>query len=79
LQQGEYQPIRSRNDILAFRRVLGRSELVVALNISAEPRRWLWEGPGRILASMHLDRSGSERLPALLRGNEGLLVKLESR
>jgi alpha-glucosidase len=79
LQHGDYKSVRSRNDILAFKRVLGPSALLVALNLSAEPRKWQWGGCGRPLVSTHLDRQ-TEALQdgsILLRGNEGVIVELE--
>ncbi|MDA9399045.1 alpha-amylase family glycosyl hydrolase [Bradyrhizobium sp. CCBAU 45389] len=81
LQHGDYQAIRSRNDVLAFRRVLDQSELMIALNISAEPRKWEWEGFGKVLMSTHLDRP-AEALPhtsLLLRGNEGVIIELHEQ
>ncbi len=32
------------------------SEILVALNIAPEPRKWHWQGRGRLLMSTHLDR-----------------------
>jgi alpha-glucosidase len=79
LQYGSYEPLRSRNDVLAVKRVAGRTEVLVALNIAAEPRKWHWKGRGRMLMSTHLDRP-QQPLPEasiLLRGNEGVIVELE--
>jgi alpha-glucosidase len=81
LRHGDYKALRSCNDVLAFRRIDGRTELLVALNIAAEPRKWHWQGRGRLLMSTHLDRS-PEPLPdasLLLRGNEGVIIAIEPR
>lgn len=78
LRYGDHVPVRSHDDVLAFKRVLGRTTLLVALNISAEPRNWDWEGVGRVLLSTHLDRP-PQSLPdarILLRGNEGVIIEL---
>ncbi|UFW50459.1 MULTISPECIES: alpha-amylase family glycosyl hydrolase [Bradyrhizobium] len=76
LRDGRYRPIRSQDDVLAFARTQGEQELIVALNIAAEPRKWSLRGHGRLLLSTHLDRP-SELIPhssILLRGNEGMII-----
>ncbi|MCK1735650.1 DUF3459 domain-containing protein [Bradyrhizobium sp. 138] len=81
LRQAGYEPLRSRDDVLAYGRTDGGAEILVALNIAAEPRKWHWLGRGRLLMSTHLDRP-SETLPEasiLLRGNEGVIIELEAR
>lgn len=77
LERGEYQPIRSRNDVLAFKRVLDASELLIALNLAAEPRKCEWDGVGRVLVSTHLDRRAETPLQGslLLRANEGVIIE----
>lgn len=81
LRRGGYEPLRSQNDVLAYRRIDGRNEILVALNVAAEPRTWQWQGRGRLLMSTQLDRA-PEPLPdasILLRGNEGGIIALEPR
>ncbi|WP_439369810.1 alpha-amylase family glycosyl hydrolase [Bradyrhizobium sp. DASA03120] len=81
LRQGGYAPLRSHNDVLAYKRTEGRNEALIVLNIAAEPRKWHWRGRGRLLLSTHLDRP-SEPLPdasILLRANEGVVIALEVR
>jgi alpha-glucosidase len=81
LRHGHYEPVRSQSDVLAYRRTDGRSGMLVALNIAAEPRKWHWQGQGRLLMSTHLDRP-PETLPdtsILLRGNEGVIIAIEAR
>ena len=59
----------------------GGRDILVALNIAAEPRKFHWQGRGRLLMSTHLDLP-SEPLPGasiLLRGNEGVIIALEPR
>jgi alpha-glucosidase len=80
LREGGYAPLRSRDDVLAFRRVAGATEILVALNTTAEPRKWHLRGRGRVLMSTHLDRP-REPLPdatILLRGDEGVIIALIS-
>jgi alpha-glucosidase len=81
LRQGGYEPLRSRNDVLAYKRTDGPNDMLIALNIAAEPRTWHWQGRGQLLMSTHLDRP-PEPLPQasiLLRGNEGVIIALEVR
>src|SRR4051794_17011514 len=79
LVQGEYQPIRARNDVLSYRRVLGDKEIAIALNISGEPRRWQWQGRGKLLISTRLDRPlHAIEGPVQLLANEGFVVELKA-
>lgn len=81
LRQGGHAPLRSQDDVLAFKRVAGTSDVLVALNMAAELRKWHWQGRGRLLMSTHLDRP-REPLPEasiLLRGNEGVIIELARR
>jgi alpha-glucosidase len=80
LREGGYEPLRSQNDVLAYKRVAGRRELLVALNVAPEPRKYHWRDRGRVLMSTHLDRP-PRPLPHtsfLLRGNEGVIIELEA-
>jgi alpha-glucosidase len=76
LVEGDYQPLRVRNEVLSYRRSLGKAAISVGLNTTGEPRRWdLGEG-GERLISTYLDRpheavEGS----ILLRANEGIVVE----
>ncbi|MBV9985891.1 DUF3459 domain-containing protein, partial [Bradyrhizobium sp.] len=74
LVDGDYQPLRSRNDVLCYRRCHGQTQISVGLNIANEPRQWAC-GQGIRLISTHLDRP-VERVegPILLRANEGTVV-----
>lgn len=81
LREGGYQPLRSQNDVLAYKRTDGGNGILVLLNLAAEPRRWHWHGRSRVLMSTHLDLP-SEPLPdasILLRGNEGVIIELARR
>lgn len=79
LQYGEHRPLRSRNDILLYERVLGDDEVLVALNLAHEPRRLAWERAGTLLLSTYLDRQGDPvKHGALLRPDEGIVVKPNS-
>ncbi|PJG54089.1 hypothetical protein CVM73_16875 [Bradyrhizobium forestalis] len=81
LRRSGYAPLRSQNDVLAYKRMDGRNEFLVALNIAAEPRTWHWQGRGRLLMSTQLDRPPGPLPDAsvLLRGNEGVIIVLEPR
>ena len=53
---------------------------MIALNLGAEPLRFELPGGGsQVLLSTNLDREGElAKRPLELRGNEGLVVELES-
>jgi alpha-glucosidase len=76
LVAGEQVPMRSRHDILMYKRIRGDEELLVALNTVHQPRKVEQLGEGTLLLSTALDReqmciSGS----ILLRGDEGVVIK----
>jgi alpha-glucosidase len=75
LVEGQYRPLRARDDVLSYGRFLGRSSVFVGLNISNEPRLWNCDS-GERLISTHLDL-GRETVnsPVLLRANEGIVVQ----
>lgn len=79
LTEGDYLPVRARNDIFAFRRQHEGRSLLILLNLASDPRRWTLEGAATLLLSSHLDRKRDWPLggPLLLRGQEGLIVQLE--
>ncbi|MCP3395426.1 alpha-amylase family glycosyl hydrolase [Bradyrhizobium sp. CCGB12] len=81
LREGDYEPLRSQDDVLAFRRIHDGQVVMIALNIAAEPRRRAWEGLGHLLMSTHLDRKPQALLDAsiLLRGNEGVIIAMDRR
>jgi alpha-glucosidase len=56
LRYGEYRPRRAQNDIFSFARTLGKTEILVGLNLCKEPRLWNWQGSGIRLISSLLDR-----------------------
>jgi alpha-glucosidase len=79
LTVGDYVPVPSRNDILAYRRVVDGEAIFVALNLVPEARRLTWQGAGRLLLTTHLDQFHGERVrgPLLLRPDEGVVIKLK--
>ncbi len=78
LTVGDWRPRRSRNDILSFRRVLADQRILVALNISHQPRRLEIASNARLLLSTHLDREGEAVGGAtMLRADEGLILALD--
>ncbi len=74
LTAGEYHPLRSLNQKLRFQRVYGQSKLLIALNMSSEPRRLEIAHPNQILLSTYLDREGRCETSIMLRPNEGLIL-----
>jgi alpha-glucosidase len=75
LVEGDYIPLRSRHDVLTFRRELNSAKLLVALNTASEPRRLVLQDKGTLLLTTHLDRE-SGPIPTVLRRDEGVVVKL---
>ena len=79
LTQGKQVPLRSRNDVLAFKRTLGADEIVIVLNTKHEPRRFDIQGEGMLLLSTYLDREETRTSSSLLlRPDEGMLIKLDT-
>ena len=66
LQQGRYRTVRSHADVFAYVRQSGSQEVVIALNMAAEPREAALEGLSgsawRVLLSSR--RDGAERIDA---------------
>jgi alpha-glucosidase len=77
LQGGDQVPVRSRNDILAYKRCGGQEEILVALNTIHQPRKLEWRGSGQVLLSTYLDGQKQITAPVLLRPDEGIIVKLD--
>lgn len=76
---GDHSPMRSRNDILTYKRVCAGEEILVALNTVHQPRKLEWAGNGKLLLSTYLD--GADKLiegPTLLRPDEGIILKLRT-
>ena len=77
LTAGAYQAMRSRDDVLMFKRSYEGTRLLIALNFSASPRRFSFEGHAHLLISTHLDRGpGPSSCPWILRENEGVVLRL---
>jgi alpha-glucosidase len=78
LTQGDYHPMRTINDVLAYRRRLGQEEILVLLNIAQEPRRWNWQGQGSCLLSTDPLRERGPVDGALqLDASEGLIIAVK--
>jgi Domain of unknown function (DUF3459) len=76
LTGGRYVPKRSVHDVLYFERAICSEAVMVALNLSEEPRK-LVGAEGKLLISTRLDRNGGNALAGdILRGHEGVVVKL---
>jgi alpha-glucosidase len=78
LVTGKQIPLRSLNDVLAFKRSGSGSELMIALNTVHQPRRFALPRQGKVLLSTYLDLDGTPVSGSLLlRADEGVIVKLE--
>jgi alpha-glucosidase len=79
LSHGEYRPLRSRNDILAYERFDAGSRMLIVLNLAREPRLWPRPCKGTRLLSTSLEKAGGKvDGPILLRANEGLIVATDA-
>jgi alpha-glucosidase len=75
---GDYRPLRSRNDILAYERFTSTDRFTIALNLTHEGRLLEQIGKGSIVLSTRLDRttapvSGQH----LLRPDEGIIIQMD--
>ena len=71
--------MRSRNDVLTYKRVCEENAILVALNTMHQPRLCDWQGHGTLLLSTYLDvEQKSVTGPILLRPDEGIIVKLRN-
>jgi alpha-glucosidase len=77
LAAGEYVPMRSCNDIVAFKRRIEGEEILVLLNMAADPRTWHQLPRAEVLVSNAGDRT-AQRLEGavLLSADEGLVLKV---
>ncbi|MCU1500517.1 MAG: Maltodextrin glucosidase, partial [Acidimicrobiales bacterium] len=76
LHSGDYTPLRSTNDIIAYERFTGNEKFLIALNLTHEPRRIAGICKGEVVMSTILDRKGWSIMPHhLLRPDEGIVVK----
>jgi alpha-glucosidase len=77
LVEGDYKPLRSRNEVLRFTRVHAGAELLVGLNTVHQPRKLDWSGEATLLLSTYLDGEGALRKPPIqLRPDEGVILKI---
>lgn len=83
LVAGDYHPIATAGDLLAYRREYQGEAFLVVLNLGANPLSIAADAfayAGDILLSTNLDRTGETVSGALdLRGDEGLIIRLSSR
>jgi alpha-glucosidase len=82
LSSGDYIPLATDNDLLAYIRQVGQNRILVALNLGSSPCGLPLAGlglHGRVLLSTHLDREAELTSAVLaLRANEGLIVSIAS-
>jgi alpha-glucosidase len=77
LSIGEQLPVRSRNGVLMHKRAFDGREILVALNLMPDPRVVEWHSRGTLLLSTCLDKQDLDiKSPLLLRGGEGVIVKM---
>lgn len=77
LVSGGHVPARCRNDVLSYRRKLDQTEILVGINVSAEPRKFVWQGEGILLLTTELDKFSEPVIgPTQLRAHEGIILKL---
>jgi hypothetical protein len=80
LVAGSYAPVVTAGDLLAYRREYESKPLLIVLKLGADPiliGSDTMAFPGEILLSTYLDRSGETVSAGLvLRGNEGLIIRL---
>lgn len=82
LATGTYKPLTASGDLLLFCRELRDEQFLIALNMGPEPISVSFLDErlfGHVLLSSFADREGEEvRASIDLRGNEGMLVKMDS-
>jgi alpha-glucosidase len=82
LAKGSYKPLMASGDLLLFCRELRDERILIALNMGPEPIAVSLPDErlsGRVLLSSFADRNGEQVKASIdLRGNEGLLVKVDS-
>jgi len=82
LAGGSYKPLMASGDLLLFCRELRKERILIALNKGPQPLAVSFAEErlsGRVLLSSFADREGEEvRTTIDLRGNEGVLVKVDS-
>jgi alpha-glucosidase len=80
LTAGSYKPLKASGDLLLFCRELPDEQIIIALNMGAEPIAFSFADEilsGQVLVSSFADRDGEEvRASIDLRGNEGVLLKV---
>jgi len=77
LTEGKQVPLRSLNDVLAFKRSTADEELIVALNTVHQPRRFGIPKGGTVVLSTYLDHEEAPVSGALLlRADEGVIIKV---
>jgi alpha-glucosidase len=79
LTKGMQTPLRSHNDIFAYKRSHADDDYLVALNMTEQPRRFHFNGDAELLLSTYLDGEKKQfQAPFLLRPDEGVILKLRS-
>ena len=79
LTAGAYQPLRSCEAILCFKRTLPDHELLIALNTCHDPCWLEFAGTASLMLSTHLDREGETISGTThLRADEGVILNLDT-
>jgi alpha-glucosidase len=78
LSIGSYTNLYTDDDVLVYERAAAGQRVRVALNLSAAARAVRWDRPvSRIAVSTHLDREGEVGPRLDLRGDEGVVVRID--
>jgi alpha-glucosidase len=82
LAYGDYEPVATTGDLLAYIRKLGTQRFLMALNLGNDPHAVTFaaglKSCGRIAISTHLDREGELVHGDLnLRANEAVVIALD--
>jgi alpha-glucosidase len=82
LSLGEYEPIATTGDLLAYVRRTKEERFLIVLNLGGEACGLSWDAlglSGRLLLSTHLDRQGEVFTDHVaLRPNEGVIAELQA-
>ena len=78
LRFGDYGPINESDGVLSYERRSGSERLVVALNLTGEPRRASLPGGGRlVMSTVGLETEREVPADFALGPNEGVIVRLD--
>jgi hypothetical protein len=75
---GDHVPLRSTEGVLRYKRAWGDQDVLIALNITCEPRLVECEAAGTLLLSTYLDKDEVQvKNQVVLRPDEGVIIKFQ--